>query len=119
MEPEIWMRKKDNHWEYIAVYVDDIAIASKDPNVISQYLENTCKFKLKGSGPITFHLGCDYYRDEHDTLCYAPRKYIDRMVSTYERLFGERPSRKFSSPLEKGDHPEIDTSDLLDEEGKQ
>ena len=44
----------------------------------------------------------------------APRKYIDKMVTTYERLFGSKPSLKVTSPLEKGDHPELDTSEFLD-----
>jgi Reverse transcriptase (RNA-dependent DNA polymerase) len=30
-EPGIWMRTKGNLYEYIAVYVDDLAIAMKDP----------------------------------------------------------------------------------------
>jgi Reverse transcriptase (RNA-dependent DNA polymerase) len=30
-EPDIWMRKKGNRYEYIVVYVDDLAIAMKDP----------------------------------------------------------------------------------------
>jgi uncharacterized protein YciI len=29
-EPDIWMRKKGNLYEYIAVYVDDLAVAMKD-----------------------------------------------------------------------------------------
>ena len=47
----------------------------------------------------------------------SPRKYINRMVDAYERMFGEKPRTTASSPLEKGDHPELDTSDLLDSEG--
>jgi hypothetical protein len=47
----------------------------------------------------------------------APRKYINKMVDAYTRMFGEPPKRKYSSPLEKGDHPETDISPLLDEEG--
>jgi hypothetical protein len=48
-------------------------------------------------------------------LCLKPRKYIDRMVATYEQMFGEKPSLKgCSSPLEKNDHPELDDSDLCD-----
>jgi hypothetical protein len=66
-----------------------------------------------GSGPITFHLGCDFYCDEHGMLCMEPKKYIEKMVSTYEQIFGQHPSHKFSSPLEKGDHPELDTSPFL------
>jgi hypothetical protein len=77
------------------------------------------KFKLKGTGPITYHLGCDFFRDSDDVMCMAPNKYIDKMVSTYEQMFGCKPSTKVSSPLEKGGHPEIDTSDLLDKKGIQ
>ena len=34
-------------------------------------------------------------------------------------MFGEKPSAKMYSPLEKGDHPELDDSELLDAEGIQ
>ena len=47
----------------------------------------------------------------------GPKKYIERMAETHERLFGEKPSRKISSPLEKNDHPELDDSELLDDDG--
>jgi hypothetical protein len=35
-------------------------------------------------------------------------------MASYEQFFGSKPSQKFTSPLEKGDHPEIDTSKFLD-----
>ena len=44
-----------------------------------------------------------------------PSEYIDKMEETYERLFGEPPNDKVSSPLTKGDHPELDTSVFLEE----
>ena len=117
-EEDIWMRDKGDHYEYIAVYVDDLLIASRDPQSIIATLESEpINFKLKGTGPISYHLGCDYFRDEDGTLCYGPRRYIDRMVQTYERLFGTKPSTKFTSPLERNDHPELDDSELLDEDG--
>jgi hypothetical protein len=37
------------------------------------------------------------------------------MEVTYERLFGEKPPHKVSSPLTSGDNPELDTSNFLDE----
>jgi hypothetical protein len=37
-EEDIWMRERGDHYEYLAVYVDDIAIASKDPKAISMNL---------------------------------------------------------------------------------
>ena len=52
-------------------------------------------------------------------LKYTATKYIEKMVSTYERLFSEKPSRKDHSPLEHGDHLELDTSEFLDPEEVQ
>ena len=49
----------------------------------------------------------------------APQKYIERLVALYEKMFGEEPSAKMYSPLEKGDHPELDDSELLDATGIQ
>ena len=68
-EPDIWMREKEDHWEYIGTYVDDLAIASKDPQAIVDKLVKEYKFKLKGTGPISYHLGCDFVRDEDKVFC--------------------------------------------------
>jgi hypothetical protein len=114
-EADIWMRKRNDKYEYIGVYVDDLAIVAHDPKEITDTLANKYHFKLKGTGPITYHLGMDVYRDSTGTLCISPKKYIDKMISSYEQFFGCKPSQKYSSPLEKGDHPEFDTSDLLDD----
>ena len=46
-EPCIWMRRNEDLYEYIAVYVDDLAIACKDPEAIVNVLTNKYKFKLK------------------------------------------------------------------------
>ena len=42
-----------------------------------------------------------------------PKKYIEKMMATYVRLFGGQP-KEYSSPLEPNDNPELDTSELLD-----
>ena len=107
------MRDKGDHYEYIAVYVDDLAIVSKDCQGIIDKLTKTHKFKLKGTGPISFHLGCDFFRDKDNVLCYAPRKYIEKMIANYVRIYGQKP-KQYTSPLVKGDHPELDTSELLE-----
>jgi hypothetical protein len=60
-ENDIWMRKKNGLYEYIAVYVDDILIAATDPKGITTALESQHHFKLKGVGPLEYHLGCDYF----------------------------------------------------------
>ena len=48
-EPDIWMHHIDDHYEYIALYVDDLAIASKDPKAIVNMLTIVHGFKLKGT----------------------------------------------------------------------
>jgi hypothetical protein len=47
------------------------------------------------------------------TLCYGPIKYIDKIMGQYENIFGCKP-REYTSTLEKGNHPEVDCSDELD-----
>jgi hypothetical protein len=40
-EKDIWMRDKGDHYEYVAVYVDDLLIASREPQTIITALETT------------------------------------------------------------------------------
>ena len=112
-ENDIWMRDKGDHYEYIGVYVDDLIICTKEPRAIIEALQIEHKFKLKGTGPVEFHLGCDFERDDDGQLCYTPRKYIEKMLENYLRIFGSLP-KPAKSPLVSGDHPELDTSELLD-----
>jgi hypothetical protein len=39
---------------------------------------------------------------------------LEKTIANYERMFGEKPRQNVYSPLEKGDHPEIDDSPLLE-----
>ncbi len=59
-EPDIWMRQNGDTYEYIGVYVNDVAATAKDPKAITDLLQDKYQFKLKGTGPISFHLGCDF-----------------------------------------------------------
>ena len=43
-------------------------------------------------------------------------KYITWMLDNYVRMFGESP-REVITPLVKGDHPEVDTTEELDADG--
>jgi hypothetical protein len=93
-------------------------IAARDPNEIIKVLKDAHQFKLKGVGPLEYHLGCDYSRDDDGTLSYGPKKYIEKMITQYASMFGSKP-KEYISPLEKGDHPELDTSEELGPDGIQ
>ena len=95
-EDDIWMRHIDDHYEYIVQYVDDLCIISKDPAMIISLLKDKYNLKLKGSGLIEYYLGCNFFRDTNGTLCMSPKKYIDRMMEIYERLFGSKPKQTSS-----------------------
>ena len=114
--PDVWMRPEPGGtcYEYIAVYGDDLAIAAKDPQAFYNELKKKYNLKLKGVGPLEYHLGCTYKKDPDGTLAADPRRYVNMILESYERMFKEKP-RKSRPPLEGGDHPELDTSELCDE----
>jgi hypothetical protein len=118
-EPDIWMRRVDDHYEYIATYVDDLAISSKDSKAITDTLMNKYNFKLKGTWEIEHHLGMSFRRNDRNELCISPQWYIEKMVDNYKQLFGESPLHHSQSPLESNDHPEIDSSEFLGEDNIQ
>ena len=100
-DPDVWMRPEPGGtcYEYIAVYVDDVAIAAKDPQAFCNELK---------------HLGCTYKKDHDGTLAADPRRYVNKILESYERMFNEKP-RKSRPPLEGGDYPELHTPELCDE----
>ena len=112
----IWLKKNNklNLYEYIAVYVDVLRIAAQDPKEIINILKSQYNLKVKGDGPLTYHLGADYFQDPDGTLVSQPKKYIEKLKETYVRLFNTEPSKGLKTPLEKNDHPELDTSEILD-----
>ena len=61
-----------------------------------------------------YHLGCDYKLDKDGTLVAQRTKYINKILDPYKKMF---PNEKFAkSPLEQNDHPELDNSELCNEE---
>ena len=48
------------------------------------------------------------------TLKSQPKKYIDKLADTYKKLFNEDPPKGYKTPLDKNDHPELDTSEILE-----
>ena len=119
-EPQIWMRENDGIYKYVTTFIDDM-LAMKDPEAFIEILQgDPYNFKFKGTSEVDFHLGTDFGQNLYGTLYMSPRRYIERIGETYTRLFEEDPLKAYiSSPLEENDHPELDKSDILDEEGTQ
>ena len=63
---------------------------------------------------MSYHLGGDYFEDPDGTFVSKPRKYIGELAENYKRLFNEELTKGHMSPLDKNNHPELDTSDILE-----
>ena len=74
-DPCVWLREKKNKYKYIAIYGDDLLIESEEPQEIIQDLEEKFKLKIKGDGPLEYHLVCDYKLDKDDTFMAKPTRY--------------------------------------------
>ena len=88
MEPDIWIRQNGDIYEHISIYADDLSISVKYPKSLMYALEKKYKFKLKGTGTISFHLGYDFFRNSNGVLCFPTHKYFGKMVQTHMTMFG-------------------------------
>jgi hypothetical protein len=82
-------------------------IASRDPKTIIDTLEAEPKnaFKLKGTGPVAFHLGNNFLRDDDRVMCMGPVMYTNRLTAQYKTMFGVKPKATYVSPIPPNDHP--------------
>ena len=93
-----------------SIDIDDLLIASDEPHKIIQNLKDKFKLKIKGDGPLEYHLGCDCKLDKDGTLVAQPTKYINNILDSYKKMFPNENFINAKSPLEKIDHPELDQS---------
>jgi hypothetical protein len=89
-----------------------------DPKSFTDTLQKKYNFKLKGTGPIDFHLGQSFSWNDDGEMEISVKCYVDKMIDTYVQLHGEKP-RKALSSLEQNDHPEIDDSPFLGQDETQ
>eukprot|EP00934_Nitzschia_sp_Nitz4_P000191 Nitzschia sp. Nitz4//scaffold667_size1867//111//1830//NITZ4_009309-RA/size1867-snap-gene-0.2-mRNA-1//1//CDS//3329556305//191//frame0 len=54
-DADLWIRPKEDHYEIITTYVDDVLIFSRDPMSIMKHLEDL--FVMKGVGVPEYYLG--------------------------------------------------------------
>jgi hypothetical protein len=84
-DADLWMKKVDGHWEYIATYVDDILSFSKDPMSVIKSLEKS--YVLKGVGEPEYYLGGDIEITPKAKVALTAKTYILRAVEKYEQIF--------------------------------
>jgi hypothetical protein len=102
-DADVWMKDCATHYKYVCVYVDDLAVMMKQPQDFFDELKHR-KYKLKGVGDITYHLGGDFFRNPDGTLAWGAKTYVKRIIQQTQSIFGlqntnrkRRPSRTRSS----------------------
>ena len=96
-DPCVWLREKKDKYKY----VDDLLIASEEPQKIIQDLKEKFNLKIKGDGPLEYCLSCDYKVDKDGTLVAQPTKYINKILESYKKMFPDKNFINAKSPLEK------------------
>ena len=111
---DLWYIDKGSHYEYIATFVDDLLVWSKDPMAIMKELEKI--YILKGVGVPEYYLGGDvemldeHWNSDHVCLALSAGTYIKNLIPKFERLFGVEAFKTYKTPMEEGLHPELDDS---------
>ena len=114
-DPCVWLRnsKCSTKYEYVAINVDDLLIACTCASELIHTLKRKHNLKIKGDGPLKYHLGCDYHLDPDGTLVALPKKCISTILDSFHQMFPGKRLPQVKSPLDKNDHPELANDDLI------
>jgi hypothetical protein len=105
------MMDKSSDYEYLATYVDDILIWSKDPMAVIKSSENT--YMLKSVGIPEYYLGGNVeflgetWKNQGLGLALSAKTCIQNVIPKFEGLFGTE-FKPIKTPMSGGCHPEID-----------
>jgi hypothetical protein len=118
VDPDLWMRKKGDHYEYLAIYVDDLLAWGKKPLDIIKEVQ--ASFKLQGIGFPDYYLGADVnpiqekdLQEDGCVLGLSAKTYIKNAQFKLQKLFGGGPFHKAKTPMSEHYHPEADETKLL------
>ena len=115
---DLWYKKMDNHYEYIARYVDDVIVFSKDPMVIMEKLKKT--YVMKGVGKPQYYLGGDVvelgpeWEKDNISTAFSAETYIQNALPRLATACGLQMFPKSKIPFSENYHPKLDTTNLVD-----
>jgi len=135
---DLWMRPQRDHYEYVATYVDDVLVFSRDPMQIIEEIKED--YELKGIGRPEYYLGGNFHTtkdidaihevDNDDKqhhlsskwlkegvkMAFSARTYIEQSIDKLETMMGQKAFTGYNTPMAEGAHPELDDSPMLDTE---
>ena len=119
-DPDLWMKKSENYEGYdcIAAFADDLVVVARDP---LQYLNCLAsKFNLKNATDSPdFFLGANWTTKQDNSTKISNEKCILEHIRKFEEEHGTIRKENVPAPTKSHptlNHPETDTSPLLDSE---
>jgi len=106
----LWFKECGTHYKYLARYVDDILVFSKDPMRIIECLK--VPSPLQGVGLPEYYFGGDFKiqeRDKGGTITVCARTYIGNVCQRVEELFNIQ-LMSDETPIAADYHPEMGDS---------
>ena len=119
-DTDFWRKDCGDHYEFVATYVDDLLVYSRDPMSLIEKIKED--YILKGIGTPEYYLGANVDQlDEqwekngiHTAL--SAFTYIKNVTEKLEQMLGGLPFAKQKSPMSEAYHPELDDTPYLDQE---
>lgn len=115
---DLWILKKCDHYEFIARFVDDVLIFSRDPLSIMNELKKTYVMKAIGTpeyylGGNVVQLGEEWER-EGITTALSAKIYITNIVDKLAKMVGidKFPKSRYKTPMSDDYHSELDQTNL-------
>jgi hypothetical protein len=111
-DPDVWLRCREDEsgYDYVCTHVDDFTIFAKDPWQYMKKLQSM--YVIRDVGPPKYYLGNDFFRDADGGKYIGSSTYVTEAVAKVEAKVGVLAKER--SATIQGDHPELDTSPLLD-----
>ena len=68
-DSDLWIKRNGDHYEFIAIFVDDVLVFSTNPKKIFDTLQNEFGYEFKDISEPEYYNGADIYFDK-ETQCH-------------------------------------------------
>lgn len=110
-DPDLWIKKTDYGYDYIATHVDDIIVASRNPEEYISLIEQEFSLRNTEVDP-SYYLGSSLKRMPNKLLQMNMEEFIKEAIRKYEKKHNIT-LRKENTPMQTNAHPEQDQSEML------
>src|SRR5687767_3839601 len=114
---DLWMKPVGDHYDYIARYVDNVIVFSKDPLAVIEELKKI--YVMKDIGKPRYYLGGDIvelgpeWQKEGVTEFFSAETYIHNAIPRLAKSCGVTEFKHARTPFAEEYHAELDKSELF------